>query len=137
MDYEVAFKNQREVALRLASRLRELREAARAVIAMECEMVNEDGFEPYDPIANPGQFDERIVALARAIEGETLSAWQPIETAPKDGKLILIRERSGRVQVAKWSCPDGYHSGWYVQLSQSGTADYPTWDVIQWAQIPE
>ena len=77
MDYEVAFKNQREltlrereVALRLASRLRELREAASAVIAMECEMVNEDGFEPYDPIANPGQFDERVVALAKAIEAE-------------------------------------------------------------------
>ena len=70
MDYAVAFKNQREVALRLESKLRELRAAASAVIAMECEMVNEPGFEPYGPIANPGQFDERVVALARAIEGE-------------------------------------------------------------------
>lgn len=68
MDYEKAFKNQREVALRLEAQLLELRAAARAVIAMECEMVNEPGFEPYEPIANPGQFDERVVALARAIE---------------------------------------------------------------------
>ena len=37
---------------------------------MECDRVNLcKNSEPYDPIANPGQFDERIVALAWAIEG--------------------------------------------------------------------
>lgn len=66
-----------------------------------------------------------------------VTAWQPIETAPKDGTLILIREESGRVQVAKWSCPDGYHSDLYVQLTGSIGDGYPTWGVIQWAPIPE
>ncbi len=84
------------------------------------------------PSNDPSVFD---VNPDRSYFGGT--SWQPIETAPKDGTLILIRERSGRVQVAKWCCPDGYHSGWYVQLSQSGTADYPTWNVIQWAPIPK
>ena len=66
MDYERAYREQREVALRLETKLRVLESAARAVLSMECER----GMEPYDPIANPGQFDERIVALAWAIEGE-------------------------------------------------------------------
>ena len=65
------------------------------------------------------------------------TAWMTIFTAPKDGTLILIRERCGRVQVAKWSCPDGYHPGWYVQLTRSGDDGYPTWDVVQWAPIPQ
>jgi|JI10StandDraft_1071094.scaffolds.fasta_scaffold31507_2 hypothetical protein len=71
----------------------------------------------------------------RSCFGET--SWQPIETAPKDGALILILERSGRVQVAKWSCPYGDRFDWYVQLTQSGDDGYPTWDVVQWAPIPQ
>lgn len=122
----------------MSESIRRLLASAEAVVRMECDRVNLcKNSEPYDPIANPGQFDERIVALAWAIEGESLSAWQPIATAPKDGTLILIRERSGRIQVAKWSCPDGYHPGWYVQLTRSGDDGYPTWDVVQWAPIPK
>lgn len=49
-----------------------LRSAAEAVLAMECDRVNSDkSLEPYDPIANPGQFDERVVALALALLPET------------------------------------------------------------------
>ena len=49
-----------------------LRAAAEAVVAMECYRVNLcKNSEPYDPIANPGQFDERIVALALALLPET------------------------------------------------------------------
>ena len=72
VDYERAYKDQREVALRLETKLRVLESAARAVLAMEGERVNLDkNSEPYDPIANPGQFDERIVALALALLPET------------------------------------------------------------------
>lgn len=44
-----------------------LKAAAIAVLEMESERVNQDRGEPYCPIANPGQFDPRIVALAYAV----------------------------------------------------------------------
>ena len=54
----------------MSESIRRLLSAAEAVVRMECDRVNVDkDSEPYDPIANPGQFDERIVALAWAIEG--------------------------------------------------------------------
>lgn len=46
---------------------RKLRAAAIAVIEMECERLNDGKNEPYDPIANPGQFDPRVVALAQLV----------------------------------------------------------------------
>lgn len=56
----------------MSEALRRLRVAAAAVIAMECDRVNVcKNSEPYDPIANPGQFDERTVALAWALEWES------------------------------------------------------------------
>ncbi len=62
--------------------------------------------------------------------------WQPIETAPKDGRLILIAERDGRVQIAKWARePWGTNSDWYVQLTSSGADTYPTVDVTHWAPL--
>jgi hypothetical protein len=69
MNYEQAWNNQRQVAKKLEERLQKIEAAAAAVVAMERDRVNgDDTREPYDPIANPGQFDERIVALAWAIE---------------------------------------------------------------------
>lgn len=68
MNYERAWSFQREVSARLYQRLLRVERAAAAVLQMECERVNSAGEEPYDPIANPGQFDQRIVDLAWAIE---------------------------------------------------------------------
>lgn len=63
--------------------------------------------------------------------------WRPIETAPRDGSLILIKESDGRVQVAKWCCPE-CHFDWYVQLTGSLTPDgYPTRNVTYWLPIPD
>lgn len=47
---------------------RQLYDAAKEVLALECNRVNADGGEPYDPIANPGQFDFRVVKLAKILE---------------------------------------------------------------------
>jgi hypothetical protein len=63
MNYEQAWNRQMGVARQLEKQLLAIKKAAAAVVAMECGRVNTD-----DPIANPGQFDERIVALALAIE---------------------------------------------------------------------
>lgn len=41
--------------------------AAVAVIDLERDRVNAGGGEPYDPIANPGYFDPRVVDLAKFV----------------------------------------------------------------------
>lgn len=66
-----------------------------------------------------------------------MAKWQPIETAPKDGTLILIYEKGGRIQVAKWLL-DGPGYCWCVQLTQVLSGDtYPTTDVTHWMPLPE
>lgn len=37
-----------------------------------------------------------------------MSAWQPIETAPKDGTGILYADRSGYVGITYWTSCDVY-----------------------------
>lgn len=41
--------------------------AAKDVIELECSRVNKNGDEPYDPIANPDQFDSRVTRLAQLL----------------------------------------------------------------------
>lgn len=48
-------------------RLSRIMEAAKEVVDTELSRVNENGDEPYDPIANPDQFDVRIVKLAKLL----------------------------------------------------------------------
>ncbi len=64
--------------------------------------------------------------------------WQPIETAPKDGTLIEIREKSGRVQIAQWGEPGYNEPNWWVQLTQGGFSmnEYPTTNVTHWRPLP-
>jgi hypothetical protein len=67
-----------------------------------------------------------------------MTEWQLIETAPKDGTLVVIRERGGRVQVAKWAdIPWSDEHDWYVQLTSYGGDRYPTTDVTHWMPIPK
>ncbi len=63
--------------------------------------------------------------------------WQPIETAPKDGTLIFIKEKRGRIQVAAWGTPGYEELDWYVQLTSLTFDHYPTTDVTEWAPIPD
>jgi hypothetical protein len=57
-----------DVCETLATAYRNLYEAAKEVLVLECSRVNSKGGEPYDPIANPGQFDFRITNLAKILE---------------------------------------------------------------------
>lgn len=54
-----------------------------------------------------------------------MSEWQPIETAPKDGRMILIRQGQWLPCHARW-----VHGRWSV-VEYNGT-HYPT----HWAPLP-
>lgn len=121
-----------------------IKELAEHVIRLQADvdkmmpLVEAVGACSYDSLPNsvyqawkqPSEY-QRTCAECGAKNSES-SAWQPIETAPKDGTLILIRDKIGRVQVGKSSCAD-----WCVRLAYwDGNSD-PTTNVVQWARIPE
>jgi hypothetical protein len=56
-----------------AKAMADLKAAAIAVLDMEYERVNADGGEPYYPLANPGHFDPRVVALAQLVSVDYLN----------------------------------------------------------------
>ncbi len=75
-----------------------------------------------------------------------MDKWQPIETAPKDGTMILIYEGerswmgapSGRIQVAKWLDGEwGSPASWCVQLTNAGNDRYPATGVSHWMPLPD
>ena len=64
---------------------------------------------------------EQVKHFARAIESAALDGqWQPIETAPKDGEQIILRNASWNRVLAHWM-PGGHciedhppiDAGWY------------------------
>ena len=60
--------------------------------------------------------------------------WQKMDSAPKDGTLILLKEHH-RVFVGKWAAdPDGSpNSDWFLVLNASSL--YPTSQVIGWMYL--
>ena len=53
--------------------------------------------------------EQKIKALeARIAELEALTTWQPIETAPKDSKSIILLDRNGTSYSGFWR----NHTGW-------------------------
>jgi len=81
--------------------------------------------QPETPI--PGQFETMCLAIEDVISGRgfDVDPWQPIETAPKDGTLVLARYADieddrrqhwpGRIFVVKhmgYTAGQGYDMGW-------------------------
>lgn len=65
------------------------------------------------------------------IRGQPAPAWQPIETAPKDGSTILIAHKSAAF--------DGYwseaHNGW-VDGDEAMSGDLITYPITHWMPLP-
>lgn len=57
--------------------------------------------ETREAILREDLLDARAALDARA--GESADGWQPIDTAPKDGRMILVAMKSGNVALARWS----------------------------------
>lgn len=67
-----------------------------------------------------------------------MSAWQPIETAPKDGTRILAAHARGGVAFARWNSA---HGGW---LDDAAAAQHDYWNYVEpeeafthWQPLPE
>lgn len=60
-----------------------------------------------------------------------MSDWQPIDTAPKDGTLILMAD-GGSVLCGLWSKDE---SGW-VDGSRDRNGELVTWDATHWMPLP-
>lgn len=72
-----------------------------------------------------------LVRISTAINVLANNGWQPIETAPKDGREVLViagqQSPSGRYFTAYW---DDFHDGWYYRAQ--GFVPKPT----HWMPLP-
>ena len=79
-----------------------------------------------------------------ALAGRGGKCWQPIETAPQDGTLVLLAIAGTSVQVTARYCPNGAWSKWHLGSTCRGggvlhTEDGPEdiLDPTHWMPLPE
>lgn len=60
---------------------------------------------------------------------KTMTSWQPIETAPRDGRRLLLWDASG--DVAKFGCWSDKLNGWKTRWSFYAENPPPTY----WMEI--
>jgi hypothetical protein len=103
------------------------------------EIVAKDTQKQLAYVASPLSAEHINAMLKIALAANNLvieQDWMPIDTAPKDGSDIFIKERGGRVQIARWVNPSMWEPDWYVQLTQLlGPDSYPTLNVTHWKPI--
>ncbi len=67
-----------------------------------------------------------------------MSEWQPIETAPKDGTLIICAGE-GWVEVCSWRETKYHGAGWLDGHDERRTEDYasrPMSGITHWMPLP-
>ncbi len=62
--------------------------------------------------------------------------WQPIDTAPKDGRKFLFAEKGGRIQVGRFDSQWGEIPEVYVCLTSMG-GWHPSIDPTHWMPLPD
>ena len=71
-----------------------------------------------------------------------MSAWQPIETAPKDGTWILVYEPHNyepEVHIVRWAESDGWPNGktWLTEEYGGGPDGHSATDATHWMPLPD
>lgn len=89
-------------------------------------------FARYYPKAFSREDTEALVALRNAAPAliariRELEEWQPIETAPKDGARILVKDDEGEIFTANW---DSGFQEWYV------IGDHTSLRFTHWRSLP-
>ncbi|MGM5018689.1 hypothetical protein [Tardiphaga sp. 367_B4_N1_1] len=95
---------------------------------------NEDGsawkYPPGTPNARAYEIADKALA---ALSAAPVSAWQPIETAPKDGTEILTDSSAG-IRVARY---DEHWKGWFIAISSETYAGGGfAANVTDWMPLP-
>jgi hypothetical protein len=74
-------------------------------------------------------------------DGQGMSDWQPIDTAPKDGTWMLLRGESGYIgrpylaHVGRWMQTDD-RGGWWEQSEDAYFADSNSMQPTHWMPLP-
>jgi hypothetical protein len=61
-----------------------------------------------------------------------LSEWQPIETAPKDGRFVQVRTRDGQETLGFW---DEWQERWMTGWQSEKGDDPVRGDVVSWRRM--
>ena len=72
--------------------------------------------------------------MGQLLDGGIMTDWQPIETAPKDGTVVLIFEPSRekwKINSAYW--PNHWHKPCFLSAGQGVMLDKAT----HWMPLPE
>jgi len=103
--------------------------------------INKQALEALDRLANrlnlmtPSFNTEGRSDIDRIRQALTqLSAWQPIETAPRDGTDIFVLQSSGRIQRVNWSNTDNSMFDAWVDF-QDDNEDYVEEYFIGWLPV--
>jgi len=92
-------------------------------------IVLEDAGDEIDRCAD--DLDAALSAQGAAPEPQTAQGWQPIATAPKDGRGILVHGG-----VARWHVGDDCDGAWYSITGYKYPGRPIDWPVTHWMPLP-
>lgn len=93
------------------------------VLRMPYEMAMGDEMSRRQFYARAQEAADRVEKAEAAALSQPAAAWQPIETAPKDGSSVILSEDDDCVGQGFWSDGKGFHEnrevGWFWMFDLS------------------